>query len=358
MRRHPIGEADLIRKIQRWMPPPSSWTGIGIGDDAAAIRPSRGMRLLITTDSLIEQVHFDLTFSTYDQVGKKAIAVNLSDIAAMGGIPRAFLISLALTARQTTQEIASLYRGIRQASRGLDLVGGNISHTPGPFSIGITLLGEAAPKEIVTRGGAQIGDALYVTGTLGDAAAGLEILRLGQNAKGFRSLIQRHCVPTPRIQEGRFLATHAMASAMIDLSDGLSSDLHHLATQSGVGATLDLSKLPTSSALTRYALQAGVDPIQYALDGGEDYELLFSVPQIRQERFERLIQKGMIRATHVGFIVHSRLGITGRTSRGKTIKIRPLGYDHMKIGVAPTMCEEGFSRSEKGKAGGPLLSRC
>ncbi len=324
-----IGETGLIRKIQRIMPKPSSRTVIGIGDDAAAIQPTPGTHLLITTDSLVEQVHFDLAFSNYFQLGRKALAVNLSDIAAMGGTPRAFLVSLGLTERQSTQNVMQLYRGMRKEGESLDLVGGNITCSTGPFSIGITLLGEAAPKEIVTRSGAKIGDALYVTGTLGDAAAGLELLKSGEDASGFRRLIQRYQVPSPRVREGRLLT--GIASAMIDLSDGLSSDLHRLAAQSGVGAALDLSRVPTSDALKRYALQAGTDPIEYMLHGGEDYELLFSVPEKKVSRLERLIREARLHATRVGTVVHKRLGITGKGTGGKRQIIRPGGYDHLKV---------------------------
>jgi thiamine-monophosphate kinase len=336
-----MGETGMIRNIQRIMPKPSSRTVIGIGDDAAAIRPTPGTCLLITTDSLIEQVHFDLAFSSYFQLGRKALAVNLSDIAAMGGTPRAFLVSLGLTERQSPQNITQLYRGMRKEGESLDLIGGNITCSTGPFSIGITLLGEAAPKEIVTRGGASVGDALYVTGTLGDAAAGLSILKSPSPPRlrikgggGFRRLIQRHQTPSPRVQEGRLLAN--IASAMIDLSDGLSSDLHHLATQSGVGAVLELSHLPASNALKRYALQAGTDPIEYILHGGEDYELLFSVPERKVSRLEQLIREGCLCATRIGTIVHRRLGIIGRNTEGKRQIIRPRGYDHLKISPAGT----------------------
>lgn len=332
MHPHPLGETGLIRQIQRRMPTSSPQTRIGIGDDAAAFRPSPGTDLLVTTDSLVERVHFDLAFSNYVQLGRKALAVNLSDIAAMGGAPRAFLVSLGLTRRQTAQDITQLYRGMRQEGRGIDLIGGNITSASAPFSIGITLLGEAPPQEIVTRSGAHVGDVLYVTGTLGDAAAGLDILKSGRNTCGFRRLIQRHQTPSPRVREGRLLATCAIASAMIDLSDGLSSDLHHLATQSQVGAALELPQLPASAALKRYALQAGVDPIEYMLNGGEDYELLFSVLEKKNPPLERLIREGAVRATRIGVIVHKRLGITGRTSEGKIRPIQPRGYDHLSCG--------------------------
>ena len=324
-----IGEFGLIRRIQKKFPARSSSIFLGLGDDAAAILPSPQKILLLTTDSLVEEVHFDLSFSTFFQVGYKAMAVNISDIAAMGGTPRFYLVSLGLT-DQTPQEIDRLYRGIQKGGKeaGAALIGGNTAHSKKTFFVSLTLLGEVPKKEMVTRGGGRPGDALYITGSVGDAAAGLEILQKGGGA--FQPLIRRYQAPPLRWREGRLLAERRIASAMIDLSDGLSSDLSHIMEQSGVGAELDLSALPLSSSLKRYALQTGNDPLKYALNGGGDYELLFSVPRKKVKVLDLLIQSGAVAARRIGALVHKKRGFTGRDPGGRIRKIEPGGYDHFR----------------------------
>lgn len=327
-----IGEFGLIRRIQKQLPPPFSSIPLGIGDDAAAILPSSGKYLLITTDTLLESVHFDLAYSSYAEIGYKAAAVNLSDIAAMGGTPRYFLISLGLTDRQKVADLDRLYRGIGKGSgeAGIDLIGGNTARSNALFFISVTLVGEVPKKEMVTRGGARAGEALYVTGTPGDAAAGLEILKEGADPKGFSRLLSRHRAPRARWREGRLLAKNGWATAMIDLSDGLTADLGHLLEQSGAGAELDLSRIPLSFPLRRYALKMGSDPVRYALDGGEDYELLFSVPERKIPALESAVRRGVIDARRIGVIRKKKDGLTARGLDGRLTPITSAGYDHFK----------------------------
>ncbi|HZR46700.1 MAG TPA: thiamine-phosphate kinase [Candidatus Manganitrophaceae bacterium] len=327
-----IGEFGLIRRIQKQLPPPFSSIPLGIGDDAAAIVPSPGKYLLLTTDTLVESVHFDFSYSTWTQVGYKAAAVNISDIAAMGGTPRFFLVSLGLTDRQQAADLDALYRGIGKGSREaeMDLIGGNIVRSKERFFISLTVLGEVPKKEMVTRGGARAGEALYVTGTPGDAAAGLEILKDRTDPKGFSRLLSRHRAPQARWREGRLLAKNGWASAMIDLSDGLTADLGHLLEQSGAGAELDLSRIPLSPPLRRYALKKGSDPVRYALEGGEDYELLFSVPERKVSMLESAVRQGAIEARRIGVIRKKKDGLTARGLDGRLTPIAPAGYDHFK----------------------------
>jgi thiamine-monophosphate kinase len=327
-----IGEFGLIQRIQKNLRPPSSSVPLGIGDDAAAILSSPKKYLLLTTDSLLERVHFDLAYSSYSQIGYKAAAVNISDIAAMGGAPRYFLISLGLTGRQKVADLDQLYRGIEKGSReaGMDLIGGNTTYSKELFFISLTVVGEVAKKEMVTRAGARVGDALYVTGTLGNAAAGLDILKKGVDPKRFPELVGRYRAPRARWREGRLLAKDRIATAMIDLSDGLTSDLGHLAEQSGVGAELDLGRIPVASSLRRYASQNGGDPIRYALDGGEEYELLFSVPEEKIKMLENRIERGAIDARRIGVIQNKKKGLTARSPEGRLTRIAPGGYDHFK----------------------------
>ncbi|MBI3803774.1 MAG: thiamine-phosphate kinase [Nitrospirae bacterium] len=327
-----LGEFGLIDRIQKWFPPPAATVPLGIGDDAAAIRTDPRQYLLLTTDSQIEGVHFDLSFSSLQQVGYKSVMVNVSDIAAMGGTPRYLLISLGLTDRQSVREVDQLYRGIRKASReaGLDLLGGNIAATPGPFFLSPTLVGEVPKKEMVTRSGAREGDAIYVTGTLGEAAAGLALLKKGIEERRFTRLLGRHRTPQARWKEGRLLAQERIASAMIDLSDGLAADLRHLTDQSGVGAELEAHLLPLSARLKEVALQLGADPLEYGLAGGEDYELLFSVPIRKIKRLEALINGGLIQARRIGWTRSRRLGLKLKDSQGRTRPLAAGGWDHLR----------------------------
>jgi len=306
---------------------------LGVGDDAAALLPRAGQYLLATTDSLVEGIHFDLAFFSYSQLGQRAVAVNVSDIAAMGGTPTALLVSLGLTARQGRREIAALYRGMEKEAGQIGqiaLVGGNLSSSP-TFWLSITLLGEVTPKKVVKRTGARVGDRLYVTGTLGDAAAGLAILKSGRDRdRRYRPLIAQYRTPHARQREGASLAAEGLASAMIDLSDGLSTDAGHLAERSGVGIEIDAAQIPISPALRRYARQTGGDPLGFALNGGDDYELFFAVPPRKEARLLDLIQRGILDATPIGMVTPK--------SRGPRIRIdgqlRPLvaaGYDHRAL---------------------------
>ncbi len=329
-----LGEFGLIDRIQKRFPPPASTVPLGIGDDAAAILPSAKQYLLLTTDSLIEGVHFDPAFSTFREVGYKSVMVNVSDIAAMGGAPRFFLISLGLTRRQTVEEIDHLYQGIEKGSReaGLDLLGGNVAFSTGPFFISPTVLGEVPKKEMITRAGAREGDGLYVTGTLGDAAAGLALLQKGIETKPFARLVRRYRSPQARWREGRLLAKARIPSAMIDLSDGLSSDLGHVLKQSGLGAEIEADRLPLSSSLRRAALQMGTDPLEYALHGGEDYELLFSVPESKTRKLEKMIEDGLIAARRIGRMAPRRIGLRLKEPSGRSRSIASGGWDHLKRG--------------------------
>lgn len=288
MNLYQIGEFGLIDRIRKRFPPPKRPLLIGIGDDSAVFRPSKKMDILLTTDLLVEDIHFDLRYTSFQQLGNKAIAVNISDIAAMGGIPRYLVVSLGLPGELDVKDIDALYRGFGMSAKrfGINLIGGDTSASKKGIFISIVLLGEIEHGAIVVRSGARVGDTIMVTGSLGDSSAGLEILRKGvKMERGCKSLIKRHLVPVPRIDEGRVLATRRLATSMIDISDGLLSDLSHILKESGVGAELFSESIPISTALRRYAAKNGISPLKFALSGGEDYELLFtaskgSIPKI------------------------------------------------------------------------------
>ncbi len=327
-----IGEFGLIKRIQKRPFAKSPQVIVGIGDDAAAVLPTPGKSLLFTTDILIEQVHFDLAFSTFFQVGYKAVSVNVSDIAAIGGRPLYFLVSLGLSGKELLADIDQLYRGMQQASRKIpiSLIGGNIAASRTGFFVSITLIGEASKNQIITRSGGKPGDLLYVTGTLGNAVAGLEILRKKERFTDFTPLIRQHQTPKARWQEGLLLAKEKIPSAMIDISDGLSSDLTHLAHQSGVGTEIELSQIPISFSLKRYTKWIGTDPIPYALHGGEDYELLFSVPLKKANQMEALIRNKTISARCIGRLVQKEKGLLVKDRKGIMHPMKAEGYDHLK----------------------------
>ncbi len=325
------GEFGLIRRIKNKLAA-SDAVPLGIGDDAAAVPSSSLSYTLLTTDTLVEHIHFDCRLSRFSQLGYKALAVNLSDIAAMGGKPSYFLVSLGLRNNLRLADLDQLYRGLAKASEEAKvlMVGGNTSQSKKQIFIGITLIGEIAKTELVSRAKAKVGDALYVTGTLGDAAAGLSVLKENADHRKYAKLIRRYQSPQARVQEGRALGKEKIPSAMIDISDGLTADLNHILEASHVGAELFLERIPISPSLRRYARAKKSDPLNPALYGGEDYELLFCLPQKKISKFEKLCQRGVIQATHIGCIIDKGQGLVLREKEGGLRKLKPGGYDHFK----------------------------
>ena len=320
-----LGEFGLINRIRKLASRKPSSALVGIGDDAAVLKLSSPHCLLVTTDLLLEGIHFDLSFTDFYSLGWKSAAVNLSDIAAMGGVPRFCLSALGIPDGISVEQITDFYRGFNAVLKvhSASLVGGDTSASKKDLFISITAIGEAGRSEILTRAGARPGDRIFVTGTLGDSAAGLELLKAGRRrqAAGGRHLIQRHLRPIPRVSEGRKMALSGCVSAMIDISDGLSSDLSHICRQSGVGAEINKERIPLSEPL-RQSRTLTKPVIHYALSGGEDYELLFTVPSAKLKKIKAL----GLDVTEIGI-----------TTSGKTVSLidsggkKPFlasGYDH------------------------------
>jgi thiamine-monophosphate kinase len=334
-----LGEFGLIEKIRKSAAGSSPSVLIGIGDDAAVLKTPSSASLLATTDMLIEGVHFDLAYTDFFSLGWKSAAVNISDVAAMGGSPRFCLTSLGIPPVLSVAQITEFYRGLNgllKAHRTM-LVGGDTCSSPRGMTVCVTVLGEAEKKSVVSRAGARPGDRIFVTGTLGDSAAGLEILKIRVRGPGARSkkiaasfssrevgwFVQRHLRPEPRVEWGRKLALSRCANAMIDVSDGLSSDLSHICERSGVGAIIAAEKIPFSPSLRKAAAHLGKLPLHYALSGGEDYELLFTAPPAKVRKLRSLD----IPVAEVGEITRTRelLIVDGR---GKTARLAPTGYNH------------------------------
>lgn len=293
-----IGEGALIERIRARIPSPPSWVVLGIGDDAAVVEPERNRLEVITTDALVEDVHFDRSFCAPADIGHKALAVNLSDLAAMGAAPRVALLSLMLPAALPVVDVDALLDGmlaLAERSR-ISLVGGNITRSPGPLIVDVTVTGSVHRRRMLTRAGARAGDEIYVTGSIGGAASGLRVLQLAQRLQApmepLAEGIRRYLRPEPRLRFGMLLGRNRAARACIDLSDGLAEGLRQIAQASGVGAVIDARSLP----IHPNSRQSTVDNRQSAnifegiiesslfeaIRGGEDYELLFtSSPKLR-----------------------------------------------------------------------------
>ncbi|HEY5626534.1 MAG TPA: thiamine-phosphate kinase [Nitrospira sp.] len=335
-----IHEFDLIRKVSRRHGAGSPSILRGIGDDAAAIAPPKRRHQLFTTDLLAEGVHFDRLTAQWPDIGFRAAAANLSDIAAMGGTPEYLLVALAIPRHGTVKQVQQLYEGIMAACKPykVRLIGGDTSASAGKWFIGITLIGSVQPGRTLYRSGARIGDALYVTGTIGDSLAGLKLLQRSRPVPSGKSLqprhreflMRRHLRPTARIAEGQWLSTHKWATSAIDLSDGLSGDLRHICEESHVGAEIQLAALPLSPACRTYATATRQNPTALALAGGEDYELLFTVPSRLRRRFERSALSRPTRITRIGTILPAKAGVVAILPNGKRQPLKITSYEHFR----------------------------
>jgi thiamine-monophosphate kinase len=286
-----LGEHALIERIRARVPPAPDFVPVGIGDDAAVVAPERNNLDVITTDCLIEGIHFDRAFASAFDIGHKALAVNLSDLAAMGAAPRVALLSLALPDAWPAADFDALLDGLLALAErvGIALVGGNIARSPGPLVVDLTAIGTVKPRRVITRAGARPGDELYVSGTLGASAAGLASLRAARagsampRAEGCEA---RHLRPQPRLRLGALLGRTRTARACVDLSDGLADGIRQLATASGVGATIDAGAIPIDADARDWFDRQGQPALDAALRGGEDYELLFAVSPRNRRRLE------------------------------------------------------------------------
>jgi thiamine-monophosphate kinase len=333
-------EFSIIERIGRALP--SRWGAgagevrVGIGDDAAVLRPRRGRELVISADQFLEGRHFLVRRHPADSVGYKALARATSDLAAMGAAPRYFFMTLALSAGRTGAWLDEFLRGMARAAREFKLIllGGDLARQSA-IAISITVVGEILPGRAVTRSGARPGDAIFVSGTLGRAEMGLRIFLRSRSRATRRALrvpgaaadaLRAHLYPQPRLALGAWLAQKKLASSMIDVSDGFSTDLGHLCAASGVGARVIMDLLPTSSMPPGASLP-GLDSLALGLHGGEDYELLFTVPK-------RLAQKvparfGKLRITRIGEIARSRK-ILLLDHSGRTLPLVSRGWDHFR----------------------------
>jgi thiamine-monophosphate kinase len=324
MRLRSLRERDLISFIREQFSARTRDLILGIGDDAAAVRGG-GRTCLLTADLLVENIHFITSLHPPLYLGRKALNVNLSDIAAMGGRPRFALLGLALPKRLGKAWVRDFFRGLKEAAGeyAVALVGGDISASR-EIAVSITVIGDAG--NVIRRSGARAGDLIFVSGCLGDAAAGLRLLRkrirLGQDKRA-DPLLRAFLNPAPRIALGQALSRLGAANAMIDTSDGLSVDLLHLCEESRTGAEVDLDRLPLSSAIRLFEKE----PERLALHGGEDYQLLFTVSPRRLPSLARLRRRFDLHS--IGRMTRGR-GIQVVDKQGKKRPLRAEGYEHLK----------------------------
>lgn len=332
-----LGEFGLIDRLKEDVKFYNKESIYGIGDDSAVIDPGTEEYLLISTDMLVEGIHFDLSYCPLKHLGYKAVAVNLSDIAAMNGIPKQITVSLAISNRFSVEAIEELYRGIHTACKNyqVDLVGGDTTSSLKGLILSITAAGVVPKSRITYRKNAQINDIICVTGDLGAAYLGLQSLI--QEKEVFLSnpemqpeleeksyLVQRQLKPEARTDMVyEFRELDIVPSAMIDLSDGLASDLMHICKNSGVGAVIFEDKLPIDMLVNEVAVQYQLSPVTCALNGGEDYELLFT---IRQQDFEKIKLHSQI--TPIGYITEKGQDVLLRTRANEIVPLQAQGWTH------------------------------
>lgn len=288
--------------------PADSQITIGIGDDAAALKWKPERETIVATDMLMEGVHFDFDIATQVQAGRKALAVNLSDLAAMAAIPRYALVSLAFSAHKESRLAEEVMQGMFDLAKQFDvaIIGGDTNSWNGPCVLSVTVIGEASARGVVTRAGAQVGDAIYVTGDLGGSLSG------------------KHLTFLPRVREALLLHQHLEITSMIDLSDGLASDLRHITHASEVGAIIQQAAIPLSKAVTQ--LTDGHSSFEHAIGDGEDFELLFTAPEEAVSKLpEQLLSTTTL--TKIGEVVAER-SLHYQDDRGNILPLPETGWRH------------------------------
>jgi thiamine-monophosphate kinase len=340
-----LGEFGLISRIAAGVNTHASVV-TGIGDDAAVTALTPGMQLLTSTDMLLEDVHFRRTWHDPVRLGRKSLAVSISDIAAMGGIPRWALLSLAIPAGLSLNFIDDYMCGFlaMASEHQVSLIGGDTCSSRSGLTVSVTIMGEQFPGKIVRRSGAQPDDDIWVTGTLGDAALGLKIVERGFNSAqsprpdgsisdspggfdGSNYFVSRLLDPTPRTAAALVLADAGLITAMVDISDGVQADFGHIAEQSGVGGRIHIADLPLSPLFVISSALYSDNPCQLALSGGEDYELCFTAHRSSRQKIIDCIKKCGIAATRIG-IVTNCAGVVVVNPDGSLYDTNKEGFNH------------------------------
>lgn len=321
-----VGEFGLIDLIKKKILSKDRQVVVNIGDDAAVIKSPPDRLLIFTTDTLVERIHFDLSYFSFEEIGWKAMAANLSDIAAMGGLPKYALVTMGLPESMRAEDVLSIYKGASKIARKYNckIIGGDTTLVPKDLFISIALLGEVEKKFLVTRSGAKKGDLICVTGKLGEAQAGLEYLKKYGRQKF--SLARKHLQPNPRINEARILVKNLKINSMIDISDGLSSELFHLVDESRLGALIYEQNIPISPKCLKLASFLNKTPLAWALSSGEEYELLFTFGKKDQAKIGRI--KSKVSVSVIGEMVDKRDGVKLIHKSGRMKDLRKVGFVH------------------------------
>jgi thiamine-monophosphate kinase len=331
-----LAERRLIQRI-RQDAAPDSGVIVGIGDDCAVLQPTSGSRLLATTDLLLEDIHFRRRYAQPADIGWKSLAVNLSDIASMGGRPRWALVALACAADTTLGEAEAFYEGARALAtrHGVTIVGGDTTASPAGWLVNVTLLGEAVAP--LLRSGARPGDVIAVTGPLGRSAAGLAVLALpGAPARVDAALLAdvtgAHLRPVPRVAEGQWLGAAGGVTAMIDLSDGLATDLAHIADESGARCRVEIERLPVAPSTREVARAVDADALAWATGGGEDYELLLTCDASALDRLSDGLERATGTRLHaIGTVTGTGAGVSFVDAHGREVPAAA-GFEHFVTG--------------------------
>jgi len=331
MRVKDIGEFALIERIARIVEKADERVILTIGDDTAVVRKPVLDFALLTTDLLVEDVHFTLGSIHPRQLGYKSIAVNISDIAAMGGVPGYVVISLALNPETGVTFVEDLYHGMAEAAHayGVGIVGGDVTKSD-KLIINVAMTGEVEEERLARRSNARVGDIIMVTGELGASAAGLRLVLhpgLEPKVKAAASLKRAHFEPKPQVQAGRILAALGV-HAMEDISDGLASEIGHICDASEVGARLYLPKVPIADGVDDVTALTGERAIDLAVSGGEDYELAFTLPASLRALAIQTLEDAGIKITAVGEILDASHGITVVDWDGRETPLGRVGYTH------------------------------
>jgi len=332
-----VAEFDLIAKLRGAIGPPGLGTLIGLGDDTAVYEPAGPLELL-TCDAFVEGIHFRRDFATFEEIGAKCMVANISDVAAMGGFPKRAVLSLCVPHDMVDGDVEAFYRGILEVCgrHGVEIVGGDTVSSPDGLIVSVALTGAADRDRIVTRAGAVVGDAVVVTGELGGSEAGLHALAEGlPDEGGVPDAKRRHLAPRARVAEAQALFEVATPHAMIDVSDGLSSDVWHIAKESGVGIALEANRIPLAPCAVEVAGRLGIDSVDLALASGEEFELVVALPEAEVERAAEHVEAvtGTL-VTRIGTVVGESEGCTLVTENG-VVMLERRGYEHLK--------EEGVS---------------
>jgi len=302
-----------------------------IGDDCSVFRMSGDLVSLFTTDMLVENIHFLRRPMPPFKLGRKSLAVNISDIAAMGGTPREAVISIAIPADLDVEYLDELYDGIKSMAKEFEvnLLGGDTTSSPQHLVINIALVGEAPENEVLYRSGAKPGDDIFLTGMVGSSAAGLDLLLSGRDPGCWSELLDAHYDPNPHVKAGRIIAGLRCANSMIDVSDGVASDLGHICAESGVGAIIDEGQIPVNKLFENYVTTHNLDYENLSLHVGEDYVLLGTAPEAMTSKLQSALRTANCDFFTVGKIVEgSGIKLSGRN--GSIKEISPSGYDHFR----------------------------